>query len=43
VLTLILGAWVTLGRSHPHLLQDRSNAMIAALNEAIDRLIGGGQ
>jgi len=43
VLTLILGAWVTLGRSRPHLLQDRSSAMIAALNEAIDLLIGGGQ
>lgn len=38
LLTLILGAWVTLGRSHPPLLGG-APAMRAALLEAIDRLV----
>ncbi len=40
VLTLTLGAWLTLGRSRPHLL-DRSAARVkAALLQGVDALVG---
>jgi hypothetical protein len=40
VLTLTLGAWLTLGRSRPHLL-DRSSARVKeALLRAVDTLVG---
>lgn len=41
VLTLVLGAWITLGRTRPHLLHDQTKAMTAALNLAIDHLVDG--
>ena len=39
LLTLILGAWVTFGRSRPALLGGKTPAMSAALHEAIGRLL----
>lgn len=39
VLTLILGAWVTFGRSRAPLLGDQSQAMRAAMLAAIERLV----
>ena len=39
IVTLCLGAWMTLGRSHPDLLHERAEAVQDRLLEAIDGLL----
>lgn len=40
LLTLVLGSWMTMGRSRPYFLDDRSETLKATLFDAVEKIVG---